>query len=1028
MNQIVTDPTTIVPTRRIPRATYRLQLNPNFTFADARALLDYLDELGISDCYASPIFQACAGSTHGYDICDHSQISQALGGEAAFESFAADLRARHMGLILDVVPNHMGISDSCNTWWMDVLENGPGSLYAASFDIDWHPVRPELENKVLLPILEDQYGDVLEAGKLRLAYADGAFDVYYYATRLPVAPRTYRHILRHLLPMLVDMLGEDHAYVQELQSILTAIHYLPPRTALPAEKLAERNREKEIIKRRLAALEQASPEVRGSIDATVRVFNGDIGNPNSFDLLDKLIDEQAYRPAFWRVAAEEIHYRRFFDINELAAIRVELPEVFQATHALTQRLLAEGKATGLRIDHPDGLWDPPHYFRQLQQSFADLIDHAPATWNTAIRQEHVPHSSAVALEPSADRRLYVVAEKILSDGEALPRDWDVDGTTGYDFLNTVNGLFVQSDNAAVFQTLYSHFIGGEANYRHMANATKKMIMLVSLASEISELSQQLERIAQRNRRYRDFTLGSLTFTIREVLACLPIYRTYMTGPATVTERDQVAIEAAVAEAKKQNPRTAAAIFDFIRDTLLFRNVQRFTSEDTERLADFVMKFQQLSGPVMAKGVEDTAFYRYNRLISLNEVGGHPELFGSSVADFHLQNVERRRHWPYTMLATSTHDTKRSEDVRARINVLSEIPDTWLASLAHWSEHNTDKKTLVDGELAPDRNDEYLLYQTLLGVWPFDPTDDQRPKTTDQRNEQNPLSSLVVRPSSEFIERIAAYMLKATKEAKVHTSWVNPNTAYDEALRGFIFGMLGETGALSFLENLLPLARRVAWYGQFNSLAQVLLKLTSPGVPDIYQGSELWDFSLVDPDNRRPVDFEQRRALLTDLKQQIEQAGDDLMPLAQRLLNTSQDGRIKLYLIERVLSFRRRYPDLFANGSYVPLEAHGTKREHVCAFTRVLNRDAFIVVTPRLVVGLTNGTEQPPIGAAVWRDTWLALPQEQACWRYRNLLTGEVLSIGWRDGTPGLPLAALCGQFPVGLFVRIVVDSHRVLVP
>jgi (1->4)-alpha-D-glucan 1-alpha-D-glucosylmutase len=1013
MNQIANEPAAVASTRRrIPRATYRLQFSPAFTFTDAQALLDYLDDLGISDCYASPIFQACTGSTHGYDICDHSKISQVLGGEVAFDGFAAALQARSMGLILDVVPNHMGINDPCNTWWMDVLENGPGSLYASYFDIDWHPVRPELENKVLLPILEDQYGDVLEAGKLQLAYTDGSFVICYYATRLPVAPRTYRYILEHLLAALIEILGEDHEHIQELQSILTAIHYLPPRTVLPADKRTERNREKEIIKRRLAALEQASSEVRAAIDTTLHEFNGDIRDPSSFDLLDKLINEQAYRPAFWRVAAEEINYRRFFDINELAAIRVELPEVFQATHALALHLLAEGKLTGLRIDHPDGLWDPPRYFRQLQKSFAELIDQRPAT-NDAKQQRGLPKS--LVRDPASNRLLYVVVEKILSEGEMLPHTWDVDGTTGYDFLNAVNRLFVQGDNAAVFQTLYSHFIGREANFRQLANSTKKMIMLVSLASEISELSQQLERIAERNRRYRDFTLGSLTFAIREVIACLPIYRTYMTGPATVTQRDQAAIEAAVAEAKKHNTRTAAAIFDFIRDTLLFRNVQRFTSEDAERLTDFVMKFQQLSGPVMAKGVEDTAFYSYNRLISLNEVGGHPEQFGGSVADFHLSNIERRMHWPHAMLAGSTHDTKRSEDVRARINVLSEIPDAWLASLAHWSEYNAGKKTLVDGEAAPDRNDEYLLYQTLLGAWPLEPTESARLRESDKAMGQDSPT----RPSPEFIERIATYMHKATKEAKVHTSWVNPNAAYDAAVRNFVLGVLGESGDNLFPEKLLPVARRVAWYGQFNALAQVLLKLTSPGVPDIYQGNELWDFSLVDPDNRRPIDFEHRHMLLTDLKQQIEQAEGDLVPLAQDLMNTSRDGRIKLYLTERLLNFRRAHANLFAYGSYVPLEAHGIKREHVCAFTRVLEREAILVVGPRLVVGLTDRIEQPPIGAHVWRGTWLALPREQTSWRYRNLLTGEALSSGWRDATPGLPMAAVCCHFPVAILARIL---------
>ena len=994
MNEHLPTPAAGAPAqRRIPRATYRLQFNPNFTFADAQAQIAYLHALGISDCYASPIFQSASGSMHGYDICDHSQLRDVLGGEADFDAFAAALRASGMGLILDIVPNHMGIGDSCNPWWSDVLENGPGSTYASYFDIDWQPVRPELENKVLLPLLEDQYGTVLEAGKLRLAYEDGAFTIFYYATRLPVAPRTYRYILRHTLEWLEQQLDGEHAYVQELQSILTAIHYLPPRLALPPDKRAERNREKEIIKRRLAALVTNAPAVQTALHATLRAFNGDTSDPTSFDLLDKLLEEQAYRPAYWRVAAEEINYRRFFDINELAAIRVEHPEVFQATHALTLRLLADGKATGLRIDHPDGLWDPPRYFRQLQESYAKLVaSRRDASWQ---------HSQAAdCMTP--EQHPYVVAEKILASGETLPHSWVVDGTTGYDFLNAVNGLFVQRENAAVFQTTYSHFIGDATSIGQLTNSAKKMIMLVSLASEINELSQQLERIAECNRRYRDFTLGSLTFAIREVIACLPIYRTYMTGPESVTPRDRTAIEAAVAEAKKRNPRTAEAIFDFLLDTLLFRNVERFAAEDRAHLTDFVMKFQQLSGPVMAKGVEDTVFYRYNRLVSLNEVGGHPEHFGTTLADFHEQNAARQQHWPHAMLASSTHDTKRSEDVRARINVLSELPAAWLAGLARWAECNAGKKTPVDGELAPDANDEYLLYQTLLGVWPFELLGEAG----------------ATPPPGELIERVAAYMLKATKEAKVHTSWVNPNTAYDSAMRDFVYAVLAETGTSPFWELMLPLLRQVAFYGQFNALSQVLLKLTSPGVPDIYQGNELWDFSLVDPDNRRPVDYAQRRVLLMHLKERIAHAGSDRVSLAQEVLRNSHDGRIKLYLTERALDLRRAQPDLFAFGSYVPLEAQGARRGHVCAFARQYGSAVALTVAPRWFASLCGGQLEPPLGAAAWGNTRLALPAEQVGWRYEHVLTGEILRVSWQDGQAGLPLAALCRNFPVALLTRL----------
>ena len=715
----------IVARRRIPTATYRLQFNRRFTFRDARAIVPYLHDLGISDVYASPIFKARANSTHGYDICDHSQLNPDLGSEDDWNEFCAALQARGMGLVLDMVPNHMGIGDVCNTWWMDVLENGPSSIYAPYFDIDWIPSKPELKDKVLLPILEDQYGRVLESGKFKLAYEDGAFFVYHYETKLPVAPRTYSHILAGRVEPLKEQLGEENEHLQELQSILTALSYLPPRTELDSEKIAERNREKEIIKRRIVALYEASPHVRAAIDAAVAELNGTVGNARSFDKLDRLLDDQAYRPAFWRVAAEEINYRRFFDINDLAAIRVELPEVFEATHALVLRLLTAGQVTGLRIDHADGLWDPANYLRQLQKSYVlhqiraradqqtvpDDLARAVATWFDA--PDRAPSPGAMQVLP-----LYVVAEKILSEKEPLPTDWAVYGTTGYDFLGTVNQLFIDHRNKDALSQVYADFIGEAKNFRNLVNSTKKMIMLVSLASEIYVLSHRLERVSEMNRWYRDFTLDTLTFALREIIACLRVYRTYITEPGSISQRDQTYIEMAVAEAKRRNPRTAEEIFDFVRDTLLLRNLQNFREEDQPALINWVMKFQQITGPVMAKGVEDTAFYVFNRLVSLNEVGGDPGHFGLAISDFHQQNAERAQSWRHSMLATATHDTKRGEDVRARINVLSEMPNEWQAALGRWGEINAAKKSTVDDEAAPDRNDEYLFYQTLLGMLPF----------------------------------------------------------------------------------------------------------------------------------------------------------------------------------------------------------------------------------------------------------------------------------------------------------------------
>lgn len=994
---------------RIPSATYRLQFNSDFTFHDAQVLLDYLQDLGISDVYASPLLKPRATSSHGYDITDHGTLNPSLGGEEAFESFTAELRAHGMGLIFDTVPNHMGIGDVSNLWWTDVLENGPSSVYASYFDIDWHPVKPELENQVLLPILGDQYGNVLESGQLKLIYEDGAFFVVYYDHKLPVAPGTYSGILSYNLESLIEQLGADDENAQELQSILTAINYLPNRTETSPERIDERKREKEIIKRRIATLYENSAAFRETLDTTVQTYNGTVGDPHSFDLLDQLIRSQAYRLAFWRVAAEEINYRRFFDINDLAAIRVELPQVFHDTHQLIFRYLAEDKVTGLRVDHPDGLWDPPTYFRQLQANYllakmrtllsdtdtADSVEEVDLEQeiNAWIDQQFKRNKTAANPWP-----LYVVVEKILAEGESLPLDWAVAGTTGYDFLNVVNGIFVNSNNRRAFDRIYSNFIDENINFSNLVNATKKMIMLVSLASETSELSHQLERIAERNRRYRDFTLTSLTFAIREVIAALSVYRTYINGTDGVARWDQKYIEAAVREAQKRNPRTAEAIFTFIRDTLMLRNIQDFSEEDQTRLLDFVMKFQQITGPVMAKGVEDTAFYLYNRLVSLNEVGGHPTSFGHTVQTLHKQNDDTCKRWPHALLSSSTHDTKRSEDVRARINVLSELPEEWRAALTRWSRHNANKRTKAEGEVAPDRNDEYLFYQTLIGAWP------------------NSLKTAA--DFTAFRDRILAYMEKATKEAKSHTSWVNPNEDYDAAVQQFVTRTLADVQKNPFVKDLVAFQRRVAFYGQFNALSQTLLKLTSPGVPDIYQGCELWDYSLVDPDNRRPVDYRLRHTFLNDLKQRIDQSNQNLIPLVRELLDTSQDGRIKLYLIYRTLQYRRDHEQLFTAGDYLPVEANGEKQEHVVAFTRSFENENILVITPRLFVGLTGGNEQIPLGKNIWTDTWVALPQAPAGQQYRNCFTGELLTVTDYDGTPGLALAALCAHFPVALLERV----------
>jgi (1->4)-alpha-D-glucan 1-alpha-D-glucosylmutase len=975
------------PYRRIPDATYRLQFNRAFTFRDARRIAGYLHDLGISDIYASPYFRARAESTHGYDIADHNSLNPAIGGEADERAFVRELHARGMGQLLDFVPNHMGIGEPANAWWMDVLENGPSSLYAEFFDIDWQPLKPELHNKVLLPILGNQYGVVLENGELRLDFREGAFVIRYYDTVLPVAPGTATLILRRVAPAVSEALGSEHDQTLELLSIITGLENLPLPVQTARERKLERAREKEILKRRLAALHAASPAMRRALEEALAAFNGTPGDPASFDALDGLLGVQPYRLSFWRTAGEQINYRRFFDVNDLAAIRVENPAVFEASHRLVLRLLREGAVNGLRIDHPDGLWDPAGYFRRLQ-----------AAGQSAVGGRQLG-DDAVSRLPTADcrlpaaRPLYLLVEKILSGRERLPETWPVDGTTGYEFANAVNGIFVDRTNQRAFDEIYDEFTRTYVEYRTLVYEKKKLILTTALAGELNVLARQLDRIAEQSRRHRDFTLNSLTNALREVIACFPVYRTYISTEGVVDRHDRAAIDAAMARARRLNPAVEPSIFDFLHDILLMNRRDEAHSAAFAARVAFVMKFQQLTGPVMAKGVEDTAFYIYNRLVSLNEVGGEPDEFGVSVAAFHHQNQERSARWPHAMLTTSTHDTKRSEDVRARINVLSEIPERWSAALDQWRVLNRPKKVILHDGVAPDRNEEYLLYQTLLGAWPL------------QRMDRDAYA--------HFRGRIAAYMQKATKEAKVNTSWINPNAEYDEAVQHFVHAVLGETPDNAFVRALAPLLDTVARFGAYNSLAQTLLKLTAPGVPDTYQGNEIWDFSLVDPDNRRPVDYNRRRRLLRGLVRRIDAAGDDLVPLCRDLLARWRDGRIKLYLTHRALCFRRAHANLFREGDYTPLAAGGQRTDHLCAFTRGVGESRIVVAVPRLLVSMTPAGAHP-LGAAVWGGTVLHVPGTRPGSRFRNVFTGSLLDSFKLEGDAALRVADLFHDFPVAL--------------
>jgi (1->4)-alpha-D-glucan 1-alpha-D-glucosylmutase len=977
---------------RIPHATYRLQFTPSFTFAEAARLVPYLSTLGVSDCYASPYFKACPGSPHGYDVIDHNTLNPEIGTEEDYDTFVQKLQHHGMGQILDVVPNHMGITRSLNAWWTDVLENGPSSLYASYFDIDWMPVKPELANKVLLPILGDQYGQVLENQELTIRYEEGAFFLFYYDHRLPIAPRPATAILTHRLGDLEHELGADHPHLLEFRSIITALHHLPLRTETDRDKVIERNREKEIIKRRLATLTTTNPEIRTFVEGNVRFFNGTKSDPRSFTPLDTLLSDQAYRLAYWRVAVEEINYRRFFDINELAAIRTEDPAVFAATHQLVLRLLAEGKVTGLRIDHVDGLYDPAGYIRRLQHAagMGMRAEAKPGQRPVILSGEH-----AAAQQPDTDSALsgfpyYTVVEKILGPGEHLPEHWPVHGTTGYEFLSMLNGVFVDQDNEKHLTDIYARFIHTRVDFSNLVYESKKLIMQGALSSEMNMLGHQLNRLSEKNRHARDFTLNSLTHTIQEVIACFPVYRTYLNGDGVI-DRDRTIIELAVAHAKRRNPARENSVFNYLREVLLLRYPDGASEEDRQAQQVFVMKFQQCTSPVMAKSVEDTACYRYNRLVSLNEVGGAPDRFGTSIAELHDANRERLQHWPHALLATTTHDTKRSEDVRARINVLSEIPAEWRAALRRWSKLNQKKKPRSDDQPVPDRNEEYLFYQTLLGTWP--PT----PMNADEY--------------TAFKQRIQDYMRKATKEAKVNTSWINPHLAYDDAVQDFVSQVLDD---FLFRDDFHRFRIKIARYGMYNSLAQTVLKLTAPGVPDMYQGTELWDFSLVDPDSRRPVDYDQRRQLLGDLQAQLNAATGDRLALVESLLKTWEDGRIKLYVTQQALTYRRCHPDLFRGGQYIPIEATGIKRKHICAFARRLGHQTLFVVAPRLLTEVIPDPAVLPIGSEVWADTWLVLPPNNSDRHYQNLFTRKAVTVIEREGRWCLALGEVLAHFPVAL--------------
>jgi (1->4)-alpha-D-glucan 1-alpha-D-glucosylmutase len=960
----------------VPRATYRMQMNGDFTLRQAAALLPYLDELGVSHGYLSPLLKARPGSRHGYDITDHSSLNPEIASAEDFERFAAELKRRGMGLIMDVVPNHMGIMGADNGWWLDVLENGPVSRFAGYFDIDWYPLVAGGAGRVLLPVLGDHYGTVLENGELRLAFdaEQGAFSVFYFGHRFPVDPREYPRILAHGLERLQARLGAESTVLPEFQSLLTALDHLPPRDDVSSDTVAERARDKEVLKHHLASLYVGSADIAQFVQENVAEFNGDAPGAAGYDMMHALLQAQAYRLAFWRVAADEINYRRFFDINDLAALRMDNPQVFAATHRLLRELLGRGYVNGLRIDHPDGLYAPLQYFEQLQAMAASLL----------------PAASNGAEEPTP-RPLYIVAEKILAAHEHLLDSWPIHGTTGYDFAAACDGLFIDGNAEAAFTRIYQGFIRARPQLDEMVSVNKHLIMETALAGELQVLATQLTRIARDDRRACDFTLNSLRAALADVVASFPVYRTYVAGDQASPE-DVRYVDWAVGVAKQRSRAADIGIFDFVREVLLAQHGRGRNEAYREAVSAFAMKFQQYSSPVMAKAGEDTTFYQYNRLVALNEVGSDPGRFGVSPSAFHRENQERARRWPHTLLASSTHDSKRSEDARARLCALSEMPDAWHKALMNWGKLNRNKRRRRDGERWPGRNDEYLLYQTLLCVWPFEPPD---------------AAGLVW-----LTDRVEAYMLKAVREAKQHSAWLNPNPEYEDAMRDFVRTLLSPEPSNLFLRDFLPFQQRIARIGAFTSLAQLVLKLTSPGVPDFYQGSELWNFSLVDPDNRQPVDYAVRRDALAAVRALHAEQG--AAACASSLLDTLPDGRIKLYVTWKLLAFRRAVEPLFSAGDYLPLKVNGERAEQVCAFVRQFGGEVVLVVVPRLLGGLMGEAGEIPLGTAVWGDTWIEVPPERMRDRWSNVLVERDLAARFCGEGSGLSVGEIFDGFPYAL--------------
>ncbi len=896
---------------KIPLCTYRVQLSPAFGFESCRSILPYLEQLGVSHIYASPLFKCRPGSAHGYDVCDHLQLNPELGTEKEFTRLMAEVKSRGMGWIQDIVPNHMAVSGA-NRMLVDVLENGPASRFFSFFDIEWDHPYENMHGRMLAPFLGSFYNETLERGEIRIGFDEDGFFVRYYELRFPLCLDSYNSILTLGLDALRRKLGRDHIDYVKLLGILYNIK------SLPEEAQEERYDQIFFIKRMLFELYDSSADVRAFLDANLERFNGAGRTDGSerkdpWRLLDNLLAEQYFRLSFWKVAGDEINYRRFFSINDLISLRVEDEAVFDYTHRFILDKVRSGEFGGLRVDHVDGLYDPTGYLRRLREQSGGV---------------------------------YLVVEKILSETEPLPGFWPVQGTTGYDFLNRVCGLFVDKSNGPAFDQIYTSFTSLRRPLGKLLAQKKHLIVERNMAGDVDNMARLVKMVAGKDRRAFDITLNALREAITELLVQFPVYRTYISND-TLRSQDLGFIRATISTVRRRKPELKQEL-DFLERFLLLDFGEGTSEEDRRKWVQFVMRFQQVTGPLQAKGLEDTVFYVMNRLLCLNEVGGWPGSFGLDPQDLHAFVTERAQNWPHAMNATATHDTKRGEDARMRLAALSEMPEIWQAALKRFNQLNARKRRQVEGRPAPGLNDEYFLYQSLLAHWPWigrEPDSDEL---------------------QAFGNRLKSYLIKSVREAKDHSAWISPDEEYEQAYLAFA-GALLRPGRNAFLKEFFPLKETVARTGLCYSLGQILLKLTVPGVPDIYQGTEFWNYDFVDPDNRRPVDFRRRSALLDNWRNAY---GESAQTLAETLLAQPEDGGLKLFALWRTLQTRRKYPGLFQEGAYLPVGLEGARVDRLFGFLRQLEHSWALVLVPRLVAGICDTGF--PMGK-VWENTQVVLP-------------------------------------------------------